>query len=41
MVNKEIMTDEDDFYWELLEEQHAHDVVISGAVDTSEEEENH
>lgn len=22
---------EDDFYWELLEEQHAHDVVMVGA----------
>ncbi len=21
---------DDDWYWELLEEQHAHDVVISG-----------
>lgn len=28
----------DDWYWELLEEQHAHDVVISGAVESEEEE---
>ena len=30
---------DDDLYWELLEEQHAHDVVISGAMEGSEEDE--
>lgn len=30
---------DDDMYWELLEEQHAHDVVISGAVEGGEENE--
>lgn len=30
---------DDDWYWELLEEQHAHDVVISGAVESEEEDE--
>ena len=29
----------DETYWELLEEQHAHDVVISGAVEGGEEDE--
>lgn len=29
---------DEDLYWELLEEQHAHDVVISGAMEGSEEE---
>lgn len=32
------MTD-DDWYWELLEEQHAHDVVISGAVESEDKDE--
>lgn len=27
-----------DMYWDLLEEQHAHDVVISVAMEGSEEE---
>lgn len=31
--------EEDDFYWELLEEQHNHDVVISGAMEGGEEDE--
>ena len=30
---------DDEMYWELLEEQHAHDVVISGAMEGSEEDE--
>ena len=30
---------DDDWYWELLEEQHAHDVVIGGAMEGSEEDE--
>ena len=30
---------DDEMYWELLEEQHAHDVVISGAMEESEEDE--
>lgn len=30
--------DKDEMYWELLEEQHAHDVVISGAVEGGEED---
>ena len=30
---------DEDMYWELLEEQHAHDVVISGAMEGSEEDE--
>lgn len=30
---------DDDWYWELLEEQHAHDVVIFGAMEGSEEAE--
>lgn len=30
---------DDDFYWELLEEQHAHDVVMIGAVEEGEEDE--
>lgn len=29
----------DDWYWELLEEQHAHDVVISGAMEGGDEDE--
>lgn len=29
---------EDDFYWELLEEQHAHDVVMVGAEGGEEDE---
>ncbi len=29
---------DEEMYWELLEEQHAHDVVISGAMEGSEEE---
>lgn len=29
---------DDDWYWELLEEQHSHDVVISGAMEGGEEE---
>ena len=28
---------DDDMYWELLEEQHAHDVVISGAQEGAED----
>ena len=28
---------DDDMYWELLEEQHAHDVVISGAMEGGED----
>lgn len=31
---------DDEMYWELLEEQHAHDVVISGAVEGGEEDGN-
>ena len=30
---------DDDWYWELLEEQHAHDVVISGTMEGEEEDE--
>jgi hypothetical protein len=30
---------DEDLYWELLEEQHAHDVVMSGAVEGGEEDE--
>lgn len=29
---------DNDWYWELLEEQHAHDVVISGAQEGEEDE---
>lgn len=29
---------EDDFYWDLLEEQHAHDVVMVGAEGGEEDE---
>ena len=28
---------DDEMYWELLEEQHAHDVVISGAQEGGED----
>lgn len=28
---------DDDWYWELLEEQHAHDVVMIGAEDEQED----
>lgn len=28
---------DDELYWELLEEQHAHDVVISGAQEGEED----
>lgn len=28
---------DNDWYWELLEEQHAHDVVISGAQEGGED----
>lgn len=30
---------DDEMYWELLEEQHAHDVVMSGAMEGSEGDE--
>lgn len=30
---------DEDLYWDLLEEQHAHDVVISGAMEGGEEDE--
>ena len=30
---------DDEMYWKLLEEQHAHDVVISGAMEGGEEDE--
>lgn len=30
---------DDEMYWELLEEQHAHDVVMSGAVEGGDEDE--
>lgn len=30
---------DDDWYWELLEEQHAHDVVMVGAVEEGDENE--
>ena len=30
---------DDEMYWELLEEQHAHDVVISVAMEGDEEDE--
>lgn len=29
---------DDDWYWELLEEQHAHDVVMVGAEGSEEDE---
>ncbi len=29
---------DDDWYWELLEEQHAHDVVMIGAEGSEEDE---
>lgn len=29
---------DDDMYWELLEEQHAHDVVMVGAEGSEEDE---
>ena len=29
---------DNDWYWELLEEQHAHDVVISGAQEGGKDE---
>lgn len=30
----------DDWYWELLEEQHAHDVVMIGAEGSEEDEQD-
>ena len=33
-------TAEDDFYWELLEEQHNHDVVIGGVVKGENEDDS-
>jgi len=40
-VIQEMPTAEDDFYWELLEEQHAHDVVMVGAEGGEEDERTH